>query len=85
MSEISASNIGCSSCGKGTNSCSILWIIILLSVLGKNGGCGCDGGCDSGCGFGSNFLNGIGNNGCSEIIIILLLLSCCNNGCGSIF
>lgn len=85
MSEISASNIGCSSCGRGTNSCGILWIIILLSVLGKNDGCGC--GCDNdcGCGFGSNFLSGFGKNGCCDIIIILLVLSCCNNGCGSIF
>lgn len=75
MSDLSATNCGCnnscsnnrSSCGFGGDNC--CWIIILLLL--------CSG---SGSGFGFNN-NGCGdNNGCSCILWILILLSCCGNG-----
>ncbi len=65
MSDLAATNCGC----EGVNSCSLIWIILLLnclcggnngtSFLSNNGGCGC------------------GNDSC---LIILLLLLC--GGCG---
>lgn len=74
MSDLAATNCG-NGCGTGLSggcdSCSIIWIILLLScfcgngtsLLGNNGdGCGC------------------GNNSC--LLIILLLLFCGGNGLG---
>lgn len=81
MSDLSATNCGCgcdSGCGNnctGGNSlfgngncgCSIIWIILLLSICGGNSwgqsGCGCE-----------------GNNNC--LLLILLLLFCNNDFCG---
>ena len=65
MSDLAATN-----CGNGCNNndcCSIIWIIILLSLFCGNGSVfGRDRDCDC------------GNNSC--IWIILLLLFCGNNG-----
>ena len=81
MSDLSAANCGCnnnnscgcvsnSSCGK--NSCSWLWIIILLSCCGNGNGILGGNSCGDNCG---------NNNNCCDIIIWLLLLSCfCGNG-----
>lgn len=68
MSDLTASNCGCSN---DNNCCSsIIWIIILLALCGNKGN-------NCGCGCGSGFLGG-NDNGCGcEILIILLLLSCC--------
>ena len=74
MSDLTATNCGCgcdnscdNGCGNGRSifggdcGCSILWILILLSIFGNGfGGCGCDNGCDN-------------NNNCCWIIILLLL------------
>lgn len=71
MSDLAATNCG-NGCGSvfngGNDCCSIIWIIILLSLF---------------CGNGSVFSRdndncGCGNNSC--IWIILLLLFCGNNG-----
>ena len=67
MSDLAATNCGCND--GGSNCCSIIWIIILLSLCGNNG---------SGFNFGNN---GCGNDGCGCLWIILLLLFC-NGGCG---
>lgn len=75
MSDLTASNCGCTN--NDNNCCSsLIWIIILLSICGNgNGRSGNDCGC--GCGSGFGFFGG-NNNGCGcEIIIILLLLCCC--------
>lgn len=69
MSDLAATNCGCSCNEGGCNS--ILWIIILLSCCGNGtsllGGSGC----------------GSGMNGCCDNLwIILLLLCCCGNGGG---
>ncbi|MDO5541260.1 MAG: hypothetical protein Q4F83_14555, partial [Eubacteriales bacterium] len=55
----------------GNCACSIIWIILLLSICGNNG-CGCDNNCGNGC----------GNNSCLWIILLLLF---CGDGCGCIF
>ena len=68
MSDLAATNCGCND--GGNNCCSIIWIIILLSLCG----CGNNG---SGFNFGNN---GCGNDGCGCIWIILLLLFC-GGGC----
>ena len=79
MSDLAATNCGGGpNCGCGTDACSIIWIILILSCLCGNGGSGLFGGgrdCDC-------------NNSC--IWIILLLLFCGNgsflgNGCGCNF
>ncbi len=72
MSDLAATNCGCGCNDGGNNCCSILWIIILLSICGNG----------SGFNLGNN---GCGNNdGCGCLWIILLLLFCGgnNNGCG---
>lgn len=75
MSDLTASNCGCSN---DNNCCSsIIWIIILLALCGNgNKGNNC------GCGCGTGFFGG-NDSGCGcEILIILLLLSCCGgNSC----
>lgn len=82
MSDLTATNCGCSNnscnnnCGLG-GSC--IWIILLLFACGgcgNNNGCGCGNGCGGG-------ILGSGDNNCCEWIIWILLLSCfCgNNGC----
>ncbi len=61
---------GNSNCDNGCG-CSLLWIILLLSVLG----CGCDNGT-------SLFNNG--DNGCGcDIITLLILLALLGNCCGN--
>ena len=71
MSDLAATNCGCND--GGNNCCSIIWIIILLSLCG---GCGNNG---SGFNFGNNGCGG--NDGCGCLWIILLLLFC-GGGCG---
>lgn len=81
-----SSGCGCGN-GRMTNSndcCSIIWIILLLSICGGNG---CGGGFFGGNGCGGN--DDCGSNSC--IWLILLLLFCgngngigfCGNGCGN--
>lgn len=83
MSDLAATGCGNNDCGcsnnrsgflcGGNDCCSLIWIILLLSCFGNNGG-GC------GCGSGS-FTNG---SSCDWLIIILLLSCFCGNdgGCG---
>ena len=79
MSELTATQCGCSR-ENSSNNCgcnSWIWIIIILFFLGgcsDNGNCGCGGmslfnnsGCDN------------GNNCCEWIIILVLLFCCCGN------
>lgn len=88
MSDLTATNCGCgcedrcdNGCGNnrsifgGNNCCSIIWILILLSIFGNGnwGTWGNNNGCDNGCG-----------NSC-WLIILLLLFCCGDNGCGSFF
>lgn len=84
MSDLTATNCGCgcdNGCGSSSGlansvfgegcGCSILWILLLCSLCGGNNGSlfsGNGNGCD-------------GGNTCW--IIILLLLFCNGNGCGS--
>ncbi len=64
MSDLAATNCGC----EGINSCSLIWIILLLN-------CFCGGN------NGTSFLNGNGGGcGNDSCLIILLLLLC--GGCG---
>ncbi len=84
MSDLTATNCGCNSCGCGNNNGfmggSCIWIIILLFFCGGNNGCG--NGCGNGI-LGGN--NGCDNNNCCDWLIWILLISCfCggNNGCG---
>lgn len=76
MSDLTATNCGCSN--NCNNNCgnNFIWIILLLFCCNGNGNgllggsCGCD--------------NNNNNNNCGcDIIILILLLSCCggNNGC----
>ncbi len=72
MSDLTASQCGCSTSDNGC--CNILiWIILLSCICGKDsGGCGC--------GMGNGFFgNGCGCGDNSIIWIILLLVCCCNN------
>ncbi len=82
MSDLTATNCGCSndcSCSRNNNifgcdSCSIIWIILLLSCFCGSG----NGSCGTGLFSGND-----GNGGCCWIIWILLLSSFCgNNSCG---
>ena len=64
MSDLAATTCGC----EGTNSCSLIWLILLLNCFcGGNNGNPILGG------------NGFGNDNCS-CIILLLLLCCCGGG-----
>lgn len=80
MSDLTASSCGCNSCSRETTSCgcSILAILVILSLLG-NDDCGCGGfklfGND-GCGCGSS-------NGFGLLIILCLLCNC--GSCGRLF
>ncbi len=72
MSDLAATNCGCE-CGGNDSSWNFsgnnwIWIILLLSCCGGNGGMWNRG---DGC-------------GCNNILWIILLLCCCgdNNGCG---
>lgn len=86
MSELTATQCGCSrdNCSNNNSGCSSwIWIIILLFFCG-----GCGNNNDCGCGFGGmgNFFGGNGcdngNSCCEWIIILILLFSCCgNNNC----
>ncbi len=69
MSDLTATNCGCG-CNDGGNSCcSIIWILVLLSLLNNgDNGCGCNGALGA---------NAFGDNGC---LLLLLLLCCCGNG-----
>lgn len=75
MSDLSATQCGCNNTREGNNGCcSLIWLIILLSICGNNNdGCGC-----GGSGFGL-FNNNDGGCGCNSIIWLLVLLSCCGN------
>ncbi|MBQ8279350.1 MAG: chorion class high-cysteine HCB protein 13 [Roseburia sp.] len=72
MSDLAATNCG-NGCERNNDCCSIIWIIILLSLFCGNGsvfsrdndGCGC------------------GNNSCIWIIILLLFF--CNGNSSSLF
>lgn len=83
MSDLTATNCGCNSCGCGNNNGilggnSCIWIIILLFFCGGNNSCGCGNGI-----LGGN--NGCDNNSCCDWLIWILLLSFfCggNNNCG---
>ena len=67
MSDLAATNCGCSSEG-GCNGCSIIWILLLLSCCG---GCGC-GNNNNGC-----------NSDCWLVLILLFCCGGWNNnGCG---
>ncbi len=68
MSDLAATNCG-NGCGCGNDSCSIIWIILILSCLG-----GCNGGL-----FGRSGSDCDGNNSCIWIILLLLF---CGNGSG---
>ncbi len=81
MSDLTATNCGCGcengnsgNCGSifggGECGCSILWILLLLSVCGGNNG--------------GSFLsnNGCGCEGGNSCLLIILLLLFCNGGCG---
>ncbi|MCM1040277.1 MAG: chorion class high-cysteine HCB protein 13 [Roseburia sp.] len=72
MSDLSATQCGCNNTREGNNGCcSLIWLIILLSVCGNNNdGCGC--------GNGISLFNNNGD-GCGSWIWILILLSCCGN------
>lgn len=82
MSDLAATGCGNNDCGCGNNrsgclfgnmdSCSWLWIIILLSLFNNNS-CGCDSG-----------ILGRNGNSCDWLIIILLFSCFCgqNDGCG---
>jgi len=50
----------------------IIWLIIILFLLGENGGCGND--CGGGCGCG-------GNGGNNFIFIIILIFLLMGNDC----
>lgn len=73
MSDLSATNCGCGNTreSSGNGCCSLIWIIILLSLFNNNDGCGCGNGL-------SLFNNGDGC-GCSSIIWLLILISCCGS------
>lgn len=74
MSDLAATGCGNNDCGcgntfglfNGDNCCSIIWLIIIISLLNNNG-CGCNFGMNNGC-------------GCDWIIILILLSCFCNNG-----
>ena len=70
MSDLAATNCGCSACDGGNN-CSWIIILILLFSCCGNGSRIFGGGDNCGC-----------NNNCSCIWIILILLFCCGNGSG---
>lgn len=82
MSDLAATGCGNNDCGCGNSrsggllcnmdSCSLLWIIVLLSVLNNNS-CGCDSG-----------ILGRNGGGCDWLILILLFSCFCgnNDGCG---
>lgn len=86
MSDLAATGCGNNDCGcgcgnasgffNGGDSCSLIWLILILSCFG-NGGCGC--GNDGRCG-------GFSNGSSCDWLLLIILLSCftgnCNNGCG---
>ena len=77
MSDLAATGCGNNDCGcggnalgffNGDNCCSIIWLIIIFSLLNNNY-CGCNIGMHNGC-------------GCDWIIILILFSCFCNNGNG---
>lgn len=74
MSDLSATNCGCNGNSReGNNGCSsLIWLLILLSLLNNNDGCGSG---RSGFGLFNN-----DNSCCNTIIWLLILSSCCGNG-----
>lgn len=70
MSDLAATNCGCG-CEGGNNNC--LFLILILLFCGGNG---------NGCGNSGLFG---GNDCCSTIIWLFILLSCCGCGNGSSF
>ena len=84
MSDLAATGCGNNDCGcgcgnnpgffNGGDSCSIIWLILILSCFG-NGGCGC----------GNNGLSGFSNGSSCDWLLLIILLSCFSgngNGCG---
>lgn len=75
MSDLTATNCGCSnSCNRSSNGCGCMWIILLLLF------------CGNGCGNGISGLSGdgCGNSSCDWLIWILLISCFCgnnNSGC----
>ena len=69
MSDLAATNCGCS-CESGNGCSSLIWLILILSCCGGSG-MGFGGGCGDSCGG--------GNDSCMWIILLLL---CCSGGCG---
>ncbi|MCH5255565.1 MAG: chorion class high-cysteine HCB protein 13 [Lachnospiraceae bacterium] len=69
MSDLSATQCGCNNSREGSNGCcSLIWLIILLSICGNN---------NDGCGSGIGLFNNDSGCGCSSLIWLLILFSCC--------
>ena len=86
MSDLTATNCGCSNSSTfgGNSGCSwIIWILLLSCICGGNNGGGCGFGNILGGNNGCGCNDGCGNNSCEWLIWILLLSCFCGGNNGS--
>lgn len=86
MSDLTATNCGCSNSSTfgGNGGCSwIIWILLLSCFCGGNGNGGCGIGNIFGGNNGSGCNDGCGSNSCEWLIWILLLSCFCGGNNGS--
>ena len=75
MSDLTATNCGCNNNSSiGSN---FIWIILLLCLIGDNGG-----GCGNNSGFGNILGGSNGNNSSCDMLVLILLMSCMCGGNG---